>query len=343
MIAQALAFLKVQATSGFQEALDLQFGLFGHPVLIASVFQVSLIVTAMAAAAPSDPEVREIVAREGAAIAALGDEAGWRYFNLCAAIPPDADLLAQAIVAMAAADLPDRAIRLAGPIRLLEANARGAGRYRTWLVASPAEEVEADERWASAGHPIHSEVVANILHALLGDDPVRFRMAALAGAHWIASQVVDGTWESYWYYGRAYGTFQALRLFRAIARLWPDEARPFRSVQVAASRALLAAQHPSGGWIADLAPVGVRALKAPFVPPEEPGALETAYALAALAMADHADPEPYRRGRGFLAGLQDPDGSFPADPFYFTLGMVPYRSRCLTTAICLLAAGLRPA
>jgi len=324
---RAVDFLLAQAGNGFQEALEIQIGLMGVPVLIGSVFPVSLILLALRQA---DPErAREVIETESRAISDLGAEDGWRYFNLSPDIPPDADDLAQAIA------LLGPSARLAGPLARLLANEVAPGRFRTWLVADPAVAAEADERWAAGPAAVHPEVVANLLASLLALDPERFRESAVAGIDWLLIRADEGLWSSYWYYGAAYGTYQVLRLLDLAERCFGPHPT-WSEAREQARAALLATRDPSGGWRVQRAPVGLVALGGPMPEPARPGVLETAYATAALRLAD-VELDALEPAFDFLVACQEADGGFPAEPFYFTLGLRPHQSRCLTTAAVLLA------
>ncbi|MBO9540636.1 hypothetical protein J7643_08600 [bacterium] len=335
---KALSFLKAQAADGFQEALDLQFGLYGHPVVIASVFPVGLVLLGMLAHSPEDPEVRAIAAHEAAQFAMLGEAQGWRYYNLCPEIPPDTDDLAvvTALFHMVGAHQD----RLIAPLETLASNAVAPGRFRTWLADSPEARVEADRRWGVGPDPVQPEVTAHMLWALgVTGDPAHAETLR-AGARWLASLQANGIWETYNYYGAAYGTYQALRLYRQVESRWPETAEEFRASRAAAREALLASQDPSGGWVARVVPHGVRDQGGRYETPAHAGALETAFALSALAClaSDPAVAEASARGWEYLASLQAPDGGFAAEPYYYTIGLVPHQSRCLTTAAVLAAA-----
>lgn len=334
----ALSFLKAQATDGFREALDLQFGLYGHPVVIASVFPVGLALLGMLSHSPDDPEVRAIALREAEQFAMLGEPMGWRYYNLCPEIPPDTDDLAivTALFHLLGAHLD----RLLSPLRALGANAVAPGRYRTWLADTDEARVEADRRWGVGPDPVQPEVTAHMLWALSLARSSTHAEALRAGARWLATLQANGLWETYNYYGSAYGTYQALRLFRAVERRWPEAPPEFEASRGAARGALLASQEASGGWIANVVPRGVRDQGGSYAPPERAGALETAFALSALGCIepDPATTAAMARGWEYLAGLQEADGGFDAEPYYYTIGLVPHRSRCLTTAAVLAAA-----
>ncbi|HEY9855921.1 MAG TPA: prenyltransferase/squalene oxidase repeat-containing protein [Stenomitos sp.] len=333
---RVLSFLKSQAADGFQEAVDVQVGLFGQALLISSVFSLSMIALALHGAAGDDPECAAIVSREADLLAKLADEAGWRYFNLFADIPPDTDDLAQAIALLVAARHPERDGLLKGPLERLERNRVVPGRFRTWLVGSEAEAAAADAQWVAGRDPVHVEVVANVLNAVAGYDPARFRADLVAGADWLVAHQRAGLWESYWYYGHGYGTHLVLRLLSALERLRPELGERFAPAREAALDAILASQGPDGGWEARCAPTGLTEHGIEWRPTGS-GALETALMLSALGTLgwpEGAAPA-VERALGFLADRQDPDGGFAAEPYFFTLGMAPHQSRCLTSAAVL--------
>ncbi|MNY15314.1 hypothetical protein D3C86_1485190 [compost metagenome] len=232
--------------------------------------------------------------------------------------------------------------RLIGPLETLAANAVAPGRFRTWLADSPEARAEADRRWGVGPDPVQPEVTAHMLWALgLTGDPAHAE-ALRAGARWLASKQASGLWETYNYYGAAYGTYQALRLYQQVERRWPEAAAEFRASRSAAHEALLASQAPSGGWVARLVPHGVRDQGGRYEPPDHAGALETAFSLSALACLapDPAVEAASHKGWEYLASQQAPDGGFAAEPYYYTIGLVPHQSRCLTTAAVLAAGAL---
>lgn len=323
------------AALGFEEALDLQFGFQGHAVLVASVFPLSFVALALQAIAPLDPAWGELARAEAEAIAALGDESGWRYFNLVADIPPDADLLAQAIAVLHAFDLPGWRARLRGPLALLERNRVGPGQYRTWLVPDAREATAVDAAWASAAAPVHPEVVANVLAALLRADPPTWRAEARAAAAFLTPQLAQGL-ASFWYYGHAYGTYQAVRLLAELGRQAPELGAELAPGLTAARSHLLATQAACGGWLVQRGPVG---LEVPWEPATEASPLETALALLALAelAADGEIEAAIARGSSWLTAQVPATGGLAPEPFYFTMGLAPYASGCLVTALATLA------
>lgn len=332
-------FLKAQANEGFPDALDLQFGLLGRPVLVGSVFQVAIAALALVVALPDDAEARAIAGREADALLALGTPEGWRYYNLCPEIPPDTDVLAQVLTLLhRLGRVPD----LSGPLALLAANRVQPGCYRTWLCATAEEAAAADALWGAAANPVHPEVVANLHGALLALAPSEHDEDARAGAAWVAERAVGGLYPSYWYYGLGYGTYQAMRLFALLSRR--GGSGDLAEATACARDAVLATQLSSGGWAATQAPEGLLALGGAHAPEAEAGALETAFMIMALRhlAPDAGVREALGRAEAFLGTCQHPDGGFAAEPFYFTLGPRPLASRALTTAAVLLAlsAGL---
>lgn len=336
--ARLLGFLAGQADDDFAESVEIQTAVPGYPLLIGAVFPLTLILLALDQAAPEDPAVQEVVTRLLGSLVLFGDADGWRYFNLCAEIPPDADDLAQVITLLVRRRHSDREAVLAGPLRRLVDNAQGKGRFRTWLVASAAEAETVDRQWAAGRDPVHPEVVANLLHALCLLDAEAWRGEILAGAEWLVTLQDAGLWASYWYYGHGYGTHQVLRLIAAVSERWPDEAARLASAQHAARSALLGAQRPDGSWEVARAPMGLLELGGTWeLPPER--ALETALILSALHYLppDEATLAAKERAIAFLESSQAPDGGFAAEPYYFTVGLQPHQSRCLTSAAVLSA------
>jgi squalene-hopene/tetraprenyl-beta-curcumene cyclase len=221
---------------------------------------------------------------------------GWKYFPDLAELPPDADDLAQVLLAFVELRDPraeeifsrilDRVERLADP----------GGWLPTWLVDPAAPDPDSSlyrqaiARWWGEGPD--PEVVANLAYALARLDPVRFGDLALRACDWLASvQRPDGLWESTWYWGRMYGTALALRLFAAL-----------RPRDVAVSRA-------AQGWIESQGEEGG------FGP-----CLETAFGLQAgveLARAGLLDRQARRlvRAAAWICERQSQDGTWAAAPW----------------------------
>lgn len=333
-----VGFLLSQASDDFGEAVEIQCAVPGYPLLIGAAFPLSLIARALDRAAPHDAEVQAVVARLAETLLQFGDADGWRYFTLCPDIPPDADDLAQVMALLVERRHPDRAALLAGPLRRLALNAVGPGRFRTWLTATAAEAAGADATWAAGHDPVHPEVVANLLHALLLFDAEAFRDDIVAGAAWLATRKEHGRWSSYWYFGHGYGTHLALRLLAAVGRRWHDALPVLADVQDAARKALLSSQRADGSWEVERPPLGLVELGGAWEP-ESGRALETALCLAALSELpiDDALGAARERAIGYLAGIQEADGGFAAEPYYFTMGLMPHRSRALTAAAVLSA------
>lgn len=334
--ARLLGFLLPHAADGFAEAVEVQFAVPGYPLLIGAIFPLAQILLTLDRAAPQEAEVQATVAHLVESLVLLGDDDGWRYFNLCPEIPPDSDDLAHLITVLCARDHPERGRLLVGPLRRLAENVQAPGRYRTWLTTSPESAREADARWASGADPVHPEVMANLLHALLLLDADTWRRDILAGADWLAGLQEAGLWASYWYYGHGYGTHLVLRLFAGIGRRWPEEAPRFAAAQHAARDALVGTQRHDGSWGAVRPPMGVVELGGSWDPPEG-RALETALCLSALSQlrSDPSTRAARDRAIAYLEESQAPDGGFEAEPYYFTMGLMPHQSRCLTSSAVL--------
>lgn len=331
-----VGFLLSQASDDFGEAVEIQCAVPGYPLLIGAAFPLSLIARALDRAAPHDVEVQAVVARLLETLLQFEDADGWRYFTLCPDIPPDADDLAQVMTLLIERRHPDRAALLAGPLHRMALNAVAPGRFRTWLVATPAEAEVADATWAAGHDPVHAEVVANLLYALLLFDAEAWHEDIVAGAAWLASRHERGRWSSYWYFGHGYGTHLVLRLLAAVGRRWPDALPVLADVQEAARKALLSSQRADGSWEVERPPLGLVELGGAWEP-EGGRALETALCLSALSELpiDVALGAARDRAIAYLAGIQEADGGFAADPYYFTMGLMPHRSRALTAAAVL--------
>lgn len=314
----------------------MQFGLFGHPVLVASTFPLSLILNAMHEASATDPQVQALLCQEARAIVDLGSGSGWPYFNLCPECHPDADDLAAVLLLLEAAQLPDRFEIERAPLLRLEANEVAPGRYRTWLSADESERVELDERWGAELDPVQPEVLAHLLYALLATQGDAYLMQAIAGATWLHGMTQGGLIPSFNYYGASYGTFQLLRLLDELERHLPRLSPGFTAARLEAREALSAAQDSDGGWRSTWVPRGVVQGGGRFTPSNGGSVIETAFALMALTRLG-AGPKILRDGAVFLTSRQAQDGGFAAEPFYYTIGLVPYQTRTMTTALALQA------
>lgn len=319
----------------------MQFGLFGHPVLVASTFPISLALLAMHQVSAADPQVQTIVTQEARSIAALGAGGGWPYFNLCPECPPDSDDLAAVLLLLEAAQLPERSEIERAPLLRLDANEVAPGLYRTWLSGSEAGRLEVDARFGAELDPVQPEVLAHLLYALLATQGDRYLEAGRNGAQWLLGQRQDGRLPSFNYYGASYGTFQLLRLLDELERFLPQVPPEFDTARIAAREAMCSTQEADGSWRATWVPRGVEQGGGCFCPSATGSVIETAFALLALARLGGA-PQRLKGAAAFIASRQQEDGGFAAEPFYYTIGFAPYQTRTLTTALALQALANLP-
>jgi squalene-hopene/tetraprenyl-beta-curcumene cyclase len=236
---------------------------------------------------------------------------GWRYFQTVSEVAPDADDLGQVMQVLLRGGFRAEAERACeGPLGvLLRDRSRADGSFETWIVPArdrtPEQERQVrfnQEKWGTGPD---TEVVANLLYALVLYDRERFAATIERGIHWLETrQEADGSWRSTWYYGPFYGTYVCLRLLTAAC---PD------SPAIAAARGFLTAQQRSdGGWgfeaasdllSSALAVLGLRAIEGP--------AATSAVGERALGYFARAvrGSEPWPLIRFIKPRLNDPYGS----------------------------------
>ena len=324
-LSRARDALLAASEEGFRGAWDCARGFRGAPLLIGTVFP-------LARPELDSAEGRAVAMREADVMAALAADDGWRYFNLYPGIPPDTDDLAQMIRLFGVLDPARRDVLLAAPLRLLHRNFHPEGGCFTWIVEDPARALEVCQSWMPGDDPRHPEVVANLLEALACYVPDDFRVELAQGAEYLLGCRSPEGWASYNYYGWGYGTMVALKALRALAACLPELAPRLEDAARDAGLSLLAAEDPQGGW----------APRCDAFPARDPrdGQLvspqETAFVLDALATLEGWVPGPWRdampRATEVLRRSQAADGSWEGEPFYFTLGRLPYQSREVTTA-----------
>lgn len=331
-LSRALSALLAASEEGFRGAWDCARGFRGVPLLIGTVFPLSIISLALSRPELDAEAGRAIAQREADVMAALAGDDGWRYFNLYPGIPPDTDDLAQMIRLFGVLDPARRDLLLEAPLQLLRRNFHPEGGCFTWLVEDPAQALAVCQSWMPGDDPRHPEVAANLLEALARYRPDDFRDELERGADYLLSCREAEGWASYNYYGWGYGTMIVLKALRAIAEQLPERAHDLAAAADDAGRRLLADQAPEGGW----AP---RRGAYPAADPRDGQAVspqETAFVLSALASLEGWVPGPWRdampRAAEILLGSQEDDGAWADEPFYFTLGRLPYRSREVTTA-----------
>ena len=119
------------------------------------------------------------------------------------------------------------------------------------------------------------------------------------------TQDPDGGWFGRWGVNYLYGTWQAIQGLVAVGVSVEDDAIR-RAVDW-----LCRHQQPDGGW--GESPRSYE--DSAWVGRGEPTASQTAWAVAALAVAGHGNPEPLARGVDWLLRRQKPDGSWEETAF----------------------------
>lgn len=260
---------------------------------------------------------------------------GWKYFPSFAELPPDADDVAQVILAFVEAGYSENHRIFS---RILEQIERlidpVSGKVPTWLV-DPAKNDPESQLYRRAikqwwGEGADSEVVANLAFALWRLDPSRFSEWLPRACDLLSSRQKDGWWESTWYWGRTYGTWIVTRLFVAI--------RPQDPALVRVVDWWISSQSTDGCW---------NSLK--------PSAIESAFGLEAGIELAKVDLLPsggklLLRIASWLCDHQADDGGWDATPFIrmdinraatqrgsAQPKYLSYSSRTITTAFCIQA------
>jgi squalene-hopene/tetraprenyl-beta-curcumene cyclase len=337
LAATGIRELLAEARQGFREAAHvMSFPVeqgFSNPAdqHTGDVFQRALLLDVLCQARPHFAIPQELIDRESAYLldrrrrTGIG---GWAYFPELPELPPDADDLAQVMLAFLRAGRRDLVERWCEePLAALLADASsGDGVFETWIIPRTRNaEQQLQLGWAQMawGTGADSEVMANLLYALHCYDAARFGLRIRAGASYLLSrQDAEGWWRSTWYHGPYYGTWACLRILDLFETAAPAAAR---------ARAFLrAAQQADGGWGR----------------PGHSDPLNTALALLAL---DRAAPDAACRKRGFefLSACYEPGCAWPPPDFIrMDLGRptgrpwntLTYGSRTITTAFVTKAA-----
>lgn len=333
--AKALDFLLRASESGFKDAWDIKGKFRGTPLLMGTIFPISLITTVLVRH-DLGPDARRVAMQEAETVASLADVDGWRYFNLYPEIPPDIDDFGTATRLLHLLNWPGLDAILAEPLALVRHNAHAEGGFRNWLVQDLSQAESIGKLWVEGPDPRHLESTANLLEALCLVAPQAFESELRKSAAWLLGLRQPEGWRSWWYYGWTYGTMMVIRAFRAIAALFPDLAPTLAEASRQAGMGLLQAQRPDGSWSLRVSAMSHPGLNEDW---DRPSPLETAFGLSALAelgpWAPAGTAEAIARATAFLSASQAEDGGWSAEPFYLTLGMSPYGSRELTTAMVL--------
>ncbi len=331
----ALDFLLRAAENGFRDAWDLRTNFRGTPLVMGTVFPLSLIGIVLARPELGEAS-RRVAQSEAETIASLVDDSGWRYFNLYPAIPPDIDDFGSAARLLHALSWPGLDALLAPALQLVRHNAHPEGGFRNWLVEDLTQAEAIGKLWVEGPDPRHVESTANLVEALCRVAPDAFEAELRRSAEWLVGWLQPDGWRSWWYYGWGYGTMMVIRALRAIATRFPDLDAPLAEACRTAARGLVAAQHPDGAWSPRVSALSHPDLAADWL---RPSPQETAFAVSALAAlgpwAPDGTRDAIRRGADFLRETQAEDGGWTAEPLYLTLGMSAYASRPVTAAFAL--------
>ena len=117
----------------------------------------------------------------------------------------------------------------------------------------------------------------------------------------LAAQRPDGAWPGFWGINFIYATGFAVAALRD-AGLPPDHPAVRRAIQ-----GLESVQRPDGGWGEHFS----GCLTGTYVPNAHSLVISTAWAVLALLRASDAISPAARRGLGWLAARQQPDGDWP--------------------------------
>jgi hypothetical protein len=229
-----------------------------------------------------------------------------------------------------AADISAEEPWVAAPLDYLAANRISPGMFPTWLLGPLQDRICADSAWASGAKPVHPEVVANIGHALLMLHDTRWQEDITASAQWIAHDPPDRLTGNHWYYGSGYAGWLMCNFLRAANTAGVLDA----SASLNVYRDLLArGQNAHGAWPLDRPPAARQGLGRKPMTVLTHSVTETAWRMAALKCTGLAATDPTLASAAqYLAGAQQADGGFAAEPFYETLSVEPYGSRTITTA-----------
>lgn len=284
-----------------------RWGLFGAAEVRADLFG-RLVVVDCLQSAGCDP-----VLWRPALEVALGrlDPDGIRYYPGHPEIPTDADDTGMVLALAAGLRRGDRA-RLDACARSLLRNRTDDGLVYTWLADGDRHtRGSLDAGWEGGRCPVSAA------HALLGLwcwDAAAHRRVVVEGARRVAELLAGDAAPHSLFYGPVAVDALATRLLERLRPEMPaDTALVDRALDAAAGR--LSARRRLSGRFGDV--------------------VETALAAWALARRARLErPDVVRRA---LVDAQEPDGGYPADPYYVTFGThmrpVAYGARVVTAAL----------
>lgn len=312
----ALAVDALSADSELRESWDVQrWGGFFSQTTTAHFFPLGLCALSLDAAGVN-------IADRARALLMQGTPDGFRYFEKFSSIPPDCDDLGIAFaLAARIPHLPEDDVRkaLAAPLDVFIRNTSADGAIPVWFDKYLQEPLAGDApTWRG------SRCLAAAVNVILGaiefgaDLPPGFLDRCV---RWIVrTWQTEGESASY-FYGASYTRLLLVRLAEiAVVRLKDsDVCRDVQAMRDGICAQILAQRRTDGSF---------------------GSLLDTACFLAALACAPHVDADPWPAVT-FLCAHQDPDGFWPRQPLYLTLGKdnapAAHGSRAITAALCLYA------
>lgn len=259
----------------------------------------------------------------------------WSYFPGLLELPPDIDDLAQVMLALMRGGRDPLPYCAAALETALRDGRHDDGALDTWIVPGTGRNAvqQRQAQWVDQawGGGADVEVMANLLHVLGMLDARAHAATIVAGANHIATrQLANGAWQSSWYHGPYYGSYQCVRLLAGIAPQHPAVRRTCAFLRQS--------QLSDGAWA--LTPAG------------QADALASALAVLALHASRRDDAlDAARAGVRALADLGR-NGAWPATPFIrMDLGRaggqvhqtLTYQSHLVTAAFVLKAACAVPA
>ncbi|MCJ7467959.1 MAG: terpene cyclase/mutase family protein [Maribacter sp.] len=248
---------------------------------------------------------------------------GWSYFPSVVEIAADIDDLGQMIqlfIACGKSSLVDAYCMQAIQIALSQRTCSNGG-LETWII--PKENQNAIQQkqdlfnTSKWGKGPDIEVVANFMYALHQFDSIKYLNPIKNAIKFIVeNQNEQGYWDSRWYYGRYYGTYVCLRLFKEYKDLFP-------AYMLKAIEYIIDHQNKDGGFSTE--------------PGKTSDPLATAFALLSLKLFLNSEHRASMRAENYLRRAQQVDGSWNESNFIKPKAQEPYKSKTITTAFVLKA------
>lgn len=308
-IDQAKAFLLEDAS--LRESWDVQrWGLFGRSEVVADVFGPSVIGEVLGEAGCDVSAIWERLSQRA-------DADGWRYFPGCREIPCDIDVLGYLLLLGQRTGMPsaDLRHRTAAALQEVRRTCDADGHLSVYLY-SAYDEVTAV--WP--GNDCAGSIASGLAGLASLDLPDWQPLLNATAERLLEAGAADGSWRSFYYPDPYVCTFLVVRALVAQRPAMPAvlAAAVTDRLQVVARR-LRDTQRLDGGW-------GT---------PQQ-----TAMAIATWLLVESDVPEA-AYARTYLEETQAADGGWASEPYYVAVGagesLAMYRSRLVTTAICLRA------